>query len=71
MVKITGKEPIKEPYIIHSKAPVVSVITHTKETSLVNFVFQDLTTWGNRDPLVNIPATKPTISTYAIFKHPD
>ena len=62
LVKITGEELIKFPYIIHNKAPMASVATHPKETSLVNFVFQDLTTCGNRDALVNVPATKPRTS---------
>ena len=61
-----GKDLIKIPYTSHRKTPIVKVIAHIKETSLVDFVFQALTTWGIRAIVVNVPAKNPIMSMYAI-----
>ena len=61
-----GREPIKIPYTSHKRIPMVKVIIHPMEISLVCFVLQALTACGTKASVVNAPAINPIISAYAI-----
>jgi len=60
---ITGIALMKNPYITHNNAPVISIKTHLLETSVVDLVLQDLSTCGHNASVVKAPAANPIIST--------
>ena len=58
---IKGHDISKIPYIVHRKTPTVNIRNITREISFVFFVFQILTTWGRKEPVVSIDDTAPII----------
>lgn len=66
LAAMTGIEPIKKPYAVHSIMPVHKSRYITIETSLVDFVFHVFIACGKKDPVVNTAATKPSAVTESI-----